>query len=373
MGLFKQRIEKSQGKKGFFIFIFCALVLLVISFFSSASEVIAQDLYFPEPDPPRVDTGVRNLDQSAFIIRGTASKSRLASDSASIIEWTYHKTKDSQHPNGEEQQMVWLMNRARSNPTEEGRWLATTKMAGIANYRRYFGVDLDQLRTEFKSYSPKPPAAFDVRLYKAANFHSQALIRQDSQNYNGQVEAIDDNNFSMTITRGNVFAYANSGLQTHAAFNIDWGNGDGSGMQTGRSHRQAVMSLDGNFTNVGIAVVKASNQATQVGPLVIAANYCNANTYEEKHYNNFIVGTVWIDLNGNQFYDPDEGLANVMVTPDKGTYYAVTAAGGGYAIPVKSDGTYTVTFSGAQFDSRQVRTIQVSDRSVLLDLELKQP
>lgn len=373
MWLFRQRKEKGQGKKGFFIFIFCALVLSLISFFSFVSEAIAQDLFFPAPDPPRVDTGVRNLDQSAFIIRGTASKSRLASYSASIIEWTYHKTKDNQHPNGEEQQMVWLMNRARSNPTEEGRWLATTKMEGIANNRRYFGVDLEQLKTEFKSYSPKPPAAFDVRLYKAAKSHSQALIQQNSQTYDGQLEAIDDHNFSMTIARGNVFAYADSALQAHGAFNIDWGNGDGSGMQTGRSHRQAVMSLDGNFTNVGIAIVKASNQAAQVGPLVITADYCNANTYEEKHYNSFIVGTVWNDQNGNHFYDPDEGLANVTVTPDKGTYYAVTAAGGGYAIPVKSDGTYTVTFSSAELDNSQVRKIQVSDRSVLLDLELKQP
>ena len=317
MWLFKQRKEKGQGKKGFFIFIFCALVSLAISFFSVVSEAIVQDLFFPDPDPPRVDTGVRNLDQAAFIIRGTASKSRFASNSASIIEWTYHKTKDNRHPDGEEQQMVWLMNRARSNPTEEGRWLATTKMEGIANNRRYFGVDLDQLKTEFKSYSYRPPTAFDVRLYKAAKSHSQALIQQDSQNHNGQLEAIDDNNFSMTIARGNVFAYANSGIQAHGAFNIDWGDGDGSGMQTGRNHRQAVMSLDGNFTNVGIAIVKTSNQATQIGPLVITADYCNANTYEENHYNNFIVGTVWNDRNGNHFYDPDEGLSNVMVTPDK--------------------------------------------------------
>ena len=373
MRLFTPKKEKGPGKKGFFIFVFCALGLPIISFFSFVSEVIAQDLVFPESDPPRVDTGVRNLDQSAFIIRGTASNSCLTSDSASIIEWTYHKTKDNQHPNGEEQQMMWLMNRARSDPAEEGRWLATTKLLNIENNRRYLGVDLDQLTREFRSYAPKPPAAFDVRLYKAARSHSHALIQQDSQNHNGQLEAIDNNNFSMTVARGNVFAYADSGIQAHGAFNIDWGNGDGSGMQTGRSHRQAVMSLDGNYTNAGIAIVKASNRATQVGPLVIAADYCNANTYEENHYNTFIVGTVWNDQNGNNFYNPGEGLANVMVTPDKGTYYAVTAAGGGYAIPVKSDGTYTVTFSSTELDINEDREIQISGRSVLLDLEFQQP
>ncbi len=33
-----------------------------------------------------------------------------------LREWTFHKSTDGAHPDGNEQQMVWLMNRARSNP-----------------------------------------------------------------------------------------------------------------------------------------------------------------------------------------------------------------------------------------------------------------
>jgi len=42
-----------------------------------------------------------------------------------MTEWTYHKSADGSHPDGTEQQLMWLMNRARSNPTAEGVWLAT--------------------------------------------------------------------------------------------------------------------------------------------------------------------------------------------------------------------------------------------------------
>ena len=38
-------------------------------------------------------------------------------------EWLLHKTEDGSHPDNNEQQMVWLMNRARTNPIEEGKWL----------------------------------------------------------------------------------------------------------------------------------------------------------------------------------------------------------------------------------------------------------
>ncbi len=42
------------------------------------------------------------------------------------------------------------------------------------------------------------------------------------------------------------------------------------------------------------------------------------------HYNQFIVGTVWKDLDWDGMYDTNEGLGGVTVTPDAGTYYAIT-------------------------------------------------
>ena len=139
-------------------------------------------------------------------------------------------------------------------------------------------------------------------------------------------------------------------------------------MQTGRGHRKAIMSLDGDYTNVGVALVYENNPGTSVGPYVTTGNYCRANTSYADHYNQFIVGTVWRDLNGNSQYDPGEGIGGVTVTPNAGTYYAVTSASGGYAIPVTmAAGTYPVTFTGSGVSETKSVTIAGST-SALLDL-----
>ncbi len=315
--------------------------------------------HFPEPDPPRADFGLPPpLETTYLFAAGIPS-----------VEWTFHKTGDGAHPDGNEQQFMWLMNRARANPTEEGIWLATMDDPDVAAARDYFHVALDLLRTEFAAISVKPPAAFDVRLYNAAKSHSDYLISIDGSNHTGQFERIEAAGFYYISARGNVFSYSKTAVYGHAGFNIDWGYGsDGSGMQDGRGHRLAVMSMDGTYTNVGIAAVPEGNPSTSVGPLVVTGNYCSANPSYAGHYNLFIVGTVWEDKDGDSFYDPGEGIGGVTVTPSQGTYYAVTSNSGGYAIPLSSGGSYEVTFSGPGIPSGSVRSATVGSESVLLDL-----
>lgn len=303
-------------------------------------------------------------------------------------EWGYHKTPDNQHPDENEQQFVWLMNRARSNPAAEGVWLANlydqyisyapgcggagsnADLCYIARSMDYWGVDRGQLQTEFASYDAKPPAAFDVRLYHAAKAHSDYLIDIDGQNHTGQFDRIDDEGFDYIRARGNVFSYSLSAVYGHAGFNVDWGNdgGDGSGMQPSRGHRLAIMSIDGDYTNVGIAAVPESTPGKSVGPQVTTGNFCNANAGTSDHHNRFLVGTVWSDKDSDSLYDPGEGIGNVTVMPDHGTYYAVTGSSGGYALPINMAGTYEVTFSGAVLGENVVKTVMIGDDSVLLDL-----
>jgi len=312
----------------------------------------------PPADPPR----------SVSQPKAGEFSSQALLRAAPATEWTLHKTADNRHPDGNEQQMLWLMNRARSDPAQEGLWLATTTDGDVAQGRDYFGVDVQQLQAEFDQYAAKPPAAFDARLYAAAQAHSLDLIARDAQDHNGQFEAIDDAGFFYTAARGNVFAYAESALNAHAAFNIDWGGSDGSGMQTGRGHRMAVMAIDGDYTNVGLAAAANAN-----GNLVVTGNYCRANTQNADHHNRFLVGTVWADANANDMYDPGEGLGQITVRPDEGTHYAVTADNGGYALPIPSPGTYAVTFSGAALDADVTRSVTLTDQSVLLDLLASDP
>lgn len=311
-----------------------------------------------EPRPPTVDLGMEEASRPA-------TGARLA---AAAIEWTYHKTDDHRHPDGQEQQFLWLVNRARSDPAREGRWLATMSDPDVVAARDYFNVDESVLQDEFAGYAAAPPAAFDARLYNAAQSHSDYLIRIDDQNHDDQVARINGAGFQYRQAAAIVFAFARHTLHGYAGFNIDWGSGT-HGTQDPPGHRHAIMSISGDYTNVGVAVVPEADPGTQVGPQVITGNFCNANTSFADHHNRFIVGTVWEDTNTNSQYDPGEGLAGVAVMPDAGAYYAVTGASGGYAIPITAGGTYRLTFSGGDLIGVFTRSATVGAASVLLDLE----
>lgn len=354
----KQDIKNSLEKKDRAISFFKLLPILfmLIGNMLTFSDKANAQPFYPEPNPP---VEVREQKDSPLLYQEKTSR-------ASAREWMYHKTADNLHPDGIEQQMMLLMNRARANSNQEGIWLATSSDPRVAIGREYFHVDINVLQNEFAGYPLKPPAAFDVRLYNAAKIHSEDLIARDAQDHNGQFEAIDASGFSFLTARGNIFSYADDGVNAHAAFNIDWGSGTADGMQSGRKHRQAIMSLDNDYTNVGLASVPESNPATRVGPEVVTGNFCYANQNETNHYNRFIIGTVWEDKNKNEMYDPGEGKSDVTVMPDKGEFYAVTSASGGYALPATASGIYQVRFSGNSVPDRTA-SVSVDIVSVLLD------
>ena len=294
--------------------------------------------------------------------------SHWAPSASGQVEWTLHRSADGQHPNAEEQCSLWLMNRARQDPAAEGVFLATLDDSNVQSALGYFDVDLDVLEAEFAAIAPKPPAAFDARLWEAAWQHSLYLIANDAQNHNDQFTRVSQAGFHAAGMRGNVFSYSESALYGHAGFNVDWGGNDGTGMQTGRGHRKAIMSTDGSYTNVGLAMVPEWSAATSVGPLVTTGNYAQASTSWPDHHNRFVVGTVWHDQDGNQRYDEGEGMPGVVVEPDAGPYYAVTSAGGGYAIPLLAAGTYQLTFTAAGLGAR-VESVAVGASSVLVDAD----
>ena len=359
---------------------YAAVIIIWLTLLVSPGTAYGNPESFPEPNPPLIEREAEPVTHHP-----TASRAVIPS-----VEWEYHKTSDNRHPDGNEQQLMWLMNRARSNPTVEGIWLADIydqyytylpdcsqvtediDYCYIAGALDHWGVDLDLLQNEFAGYNSKPPAAFDVRLYRAAKNHSEYLISIDDQNHTGQFDRIDDENFSYRQARGNVFSYSLGTIYGHAAFNVDWGGKKGSvggsGMQSPPGHRLAIMSVDGDYTNVGIAAVPESNAATAVGPLVITGNYCEANITAGNHYNRFLVGTVWTDKDNDNLFDPGEGIGDVTVMPDQGTYYAVTSDAGGYALPITAPGTYDIAFSGSALSGDIVKTVMIGDDSVLLDL-----
>lgn len=283
-------------------------------------------------------------------------------------EWVYHKTSDGAHPDGVEQTMTWLINNARQDPSAEGIFLANTGDEDVNLAIDYFKVDLAMMQSEFNAIAPSPPVAFDRRLYEAAKAHSEHLIAIDGQAHDGQFERITDAGFYYDSCGGMVYSYAESAIHCHAGFNIDWGYGSG-GMQTGRGHRMYLMNDGHALWNIGYAAVPDNANTTSVGPLVVTGNLCSANTSSDNHYNRFIVGTVWQDANNDDIYNAGEGLANVQVMPDVGTFYAITGDAGGFAIPILAEGTYHVTISGGEAPFQLTKDVIVGSDSVLLDVD----
>lgn len=302
---------------------------------ASLAPAPAAAVPFAEPDPPALVGPPGAAEADELWTRGVAP----------TTEWVLHKSADGLHPDQNEQAMMWLMNRARMDPTAEGVWLATETDPDVQGGRDFFGVNTTILQQEFAALSPTPPAAFDRRLWDAARLHSLDLIDRDTQDHVGQGEKVDASGFDYTDGRLSVFSFADSALNAHAAFNIDWGPGDGTGMQPGRGHRAAIM---GNFPNVGISMIPENDGGTSVGPLVTTANYFVADTGTADHFNRFLVGTVWDDLDMDGVFDPGEGLEGVTVMPDQGVYFAVTSEGGGWAIPILAPGSYDVAFTGGE-------------------------
>ncbi|MFH2098920.1 MAG: hypothetical protein ABIJ95_05355, partial [Pseudomonadota bacterium] len=226
----------------------------------------------PAPDPPGA---LKAPDASST---KTAAHKTQAPDQ----EWTFHKTPDGLHPDGNEQALLWLLNRARSDPHAEGQWLADTGDPDVEAAMDYFEVDRDLLRQEFDALPARPPAAFDVRLWSASLAHTEYLIADPAAAYSphdGQLARVDEAGFDYTAWSGIVYSYAEGIVYAHAGFNIDWGpSDDDSGMQPGRGHRVALMdlntALDRGLTNAGLAVVPESDPESEVGPLVVAGNFC---------------------------------------------------------------------------------------------------
>ncbi len=306
------------------------------------------------PDPPHLD-GPEPAPVTSDPFRAASSVP---------TEWTFHRTADGVHPDADEQSFLWLMNRARRDPEAEGVFLAEVDDFDVQNAIQYFAVDLELMMDEFAALDPQPPAAFDTRLYAAALDHSLDLIDRDAQDHQGQFSRVSDAGFHYVSGRGSVFSYTRSAIHGHAGFNIDWGGNDGSGMQTGRGHRQAIM---GNYPNVGLAAVPDSDPTTSVGPLVVTANYMWASTSYLDHFNRFLVGTVWEDLDEDGVYDPGEGIGGVVVQPEGEPYYAVSASAGGYAVPVTRSGSIVVAFSGSGVGSACDAVVDFDLDSQLLD------
>lgn len=249
-------------------------------------------------------------------------------------------------PTDEEQYYLELINRARANPTAEGIMLATTTHPDVLSAIAQFSVNLNLMKTEFAALPVRPPLAMNTLLTNAARDHTQFQFDTATQTHTGSGGSdlggrASAAGYNFTALGESVFATANDVFHGHAGFQIDWGGGGTGGMQAGRGHR---MNNHGNFREVGIGVKLGSNTVggNTVGPQLVTQDFGTSNAGTA-----FVTGVAYYDVNANSIFDPGEGIGGLTVNVNGSTFHAVTAATGGYAVPVPTtNATRAVTFTG---------------------------
>jgi len=258
-------------------------------------------------------------------------------------------------PTDEEQLYLEYLNRMRANPTAEGLRLATTTEPNVVSAYGDFSVDLSLMQSEFATNPPVAPLAMNAQLMAAARWHSGDMFTNQYQGHFQTVgtlslspgDRIKTNGYTPSIYGENVFSYATSVFQGHAAFAVDWGNAPG-GMQTPPGHRDNMLLPD--FREVGIGVVDGLNGT--VGPQLVTQDFGTQFSATP-----FITGVVYFDLNGNGFYDIGEGIGGVAVNTPGSSFFTTTADSGGYALPVPGNGTYTLSFTASGLSNQIVANV----------------
>ncbi|MDB6006777.1 MAG: hypothetical protein JWR15_3764 [Prosthecobacter sp.] len=291
-------------------------------------------------------------------------------------------------PTAEQQYMLELTNRFRSDPQGElaelanfastGVWAGTkSNDANIAYALNFFGTSASDLAAQFSSLVAAPPVAWNSALNVAATHYSNLMVSSDQQSH-----SLDAFSLDQRIQNGgyganwlevgeNLFASAQSPFHTHGAFVIDWGDGNGAlggygnGIQNPAGHRNLLMNAAMKEMGVGFQDLSIpGSNATAIGPYVVTEYLASEFRQEGASYfsDAILTGSVYQDtLLADAFYTPGEGLAGEVINVYDGSGILVAsgfsnsaggfnisltglAAGPGYRVEAPGTGLAGQTF-----------------------------
>ncbi len=281
----------------------------------------------------------------------------------------------------EEQLYVELINRARANPPEEGRWLLSLTDADVLRNLSFFNVELDQVLDDpihgFLKLPSAPPLAPNALLNAGARVHVEDMFVNTFQAHHGSDgsragDRVKSQGYNWRRVGENVFSTVDSIIHGHAGFQIDWGIGPG-GIQSPPGHRLTIHNTEYREIGVGVKIGSRPNAFPgnpdpiyrDVGPQLVAQ--VMASPLNDMV---FVTGVAFYDFNQNQFYDLGEGLGDVAVDIPGNAFHTVTVDSGGYAVPVNGDGSYEVQFSNNALPSQNSTVTVANQDNVKLDYML---
>lgn len=250
-----------------------------------------------------------------------------------------------------EQLMLELVNRARANPEAEAARL---------------GIDLNEgLSPGTLDGTAKQPLAPNDLLLTAARDHSTWMLATDTFSHTGE-------NGSSATERMAAAGYQFGPSAWGSGENISWRGTTGTidlegaisghhdGLFESPGHRRNI--LNDAFQEVGIGQIR--------GDYTLQGQTYDSSMVTQKFaYNGsgpFLTGVIIDDLDGDDFYDPGEGLGNVAISIN-GAVVGTSTASGGYAIAL-DPGSYAVTFSGGGLDAPQTVSVTLGSRNVKVDV-----
>ncbi|MEK6236913.1 MAG: CAP domain-containing protein [Planctomycetales bacterium] len=230
----------------------------------------------------------------------------------------------SPEPGAVETLLLEFINRCRANPNEDAARALSGKPLPPT-------VDSKMFQREMLEEKPASPLLFDLRLIKAARWHSHYQIlhgqvhdeEPGKKGFTGNTasDRMQAAGFPRAAWSENIFATATDPWRSHLAFVVDWGPGPG-GMQAGRGHRKNIMNTGMNVIGVG-AVPRESD-----GKFAVTHVFSKTNQ-------RLVGGVVYNDLNRNRFYDLGEGAAGIQLTI--GGDDVVSWTSGAYTAPVPAE------------------------------------
>jgi hypothetical protein len=249
-----------------------------------------------------------------------------------------------------EQLLLDLINRARIDP------------AGTA---AAYGIDLNEgLAPGTISADAKQPLAPRQALVNAAGLHSQDMLDNDYFSHTnlsgegpsdrataaGYPPAAVGENIGLRGSTGPIDEEAHVYL-IHEDLFVDAG-------VDGRGHRLNLLNEDYREVGPGVRYGVYTSGGTDYNVGMVTE------LFGDRGGNHFLTGIAFDDLNGNERYEPGEGLEGVTITT--GALTNTTGPSGGWVLEVP-DGQYLVTASGGSFSGVGSLEATVSGANVELD------
>lgn len=245
-----------------------------------------------------------------------------------------------------EQYLLELINRARSDPGAEAARLDISLNQGLSP-----GTIQD---------TAKQPLAANEFLNAAAADHSMWMLATNMFDHTGQGgssagDRIEDAGYTNWRAWGENISYRGGG--NVQSVSVVEGHHDGLFKSAG--HRRNLMN--DAFTEIGLG--QEYGRFNTFDASMLTQNFAS------DRGDPFLLGVVFDDQDGDEFFDPGEELTDVRVAVS-GTGATFTGQGGGYEIRIDGGGTFTVTFSGGGLDGAVTRTVQIGAENVKLDLNI---